>query len=198
MDAQKSSLFVTVKPAIENPLFRERQRDSMARPLLNAMMGMAAIGSLLVSQAYAAVPSAARLTSVDGPVLVNQGFGFAPVGDRTVLHPGDRLLSMKGARALLIYANGCAVALRGGAMVTVSGNLSCKSGKASLVSDTDFTGDQAQAAAIPAVAGAGGATAAASTALSLTTVLAVTTGVVGVGLGTAVATGAIGKKTTSP
>jgi hypothetical protein len=167
--------------------------------MLRVGASLAVIGSLLAGQALAAAP-AARLASVDGPVLVNQGAGFTPVTDATVLHPGDRLLSLRGAHAYLIYANGCAVSLKANAMLTVADmahGASCKVA-ASQVADTDFTGDQAQAAAGAAAAG-GGAGAGAAGVAGLST-LAVAGGVAGaaaVGVGVAAATGAIGG-TTSP
>jgi hypothetical protein len=156
-------------------------------------VSLAIIASLMASQAFAAAAPAARLASVDGPVLVNQGGGFAPVTEATVLHPGDRLLSLRGAHAHLIYANGCAVSLKANAMLTVAEmahGASCKVAN-SLVSDTDFTGDVA-----PAV----GAVGLASTAggLSTTTLVVVGVGVVtGTGLGIAAGTGALGGTTSS-
>jgi hypothetical protein len=109
---------------------------------------LAVLGSLIAGQAFAAVAPVARLTSVDGPVLVNQGAGFGPATDATVLHPGDRLLSLRGAHAHLIYANGCAVSLKANAMLTVADmarGASCKVAAAQ-VADTDFTGDEAKMA----------------------------------------------------
>ncbi len=156
----------------------------------------AIIASLMAGQAFAASPTA-RLTSVDGPVLVNQGAGFAPLTESTVLHPGDRLLSLRGAHAHLIYANGCAVALKANAMLTVADmahGASCKAAAAQ-VADTDFTGDQAQAAG--AAAAASGASAGAAGGLSTLAVAGITAGAVGAGVGVAAATGAIGG-TSSP
>lgn len=161
-------------------------------------VSLAVIGSLFASQALAAAAPAARLASVDGPVLVNQGAGFTPVTESTVLHPGDRLLSLRGAHAHLIYANGCAVSLKANAMLTVADmahGASCKVAAAQ-VADTDFTGDQAQAAgaAAASTAGAAGGTVG---GLSTLTLVAVGVGTVGAGLGVAAATGALGKTTSS-
>jgi hypothetical protein len=78
------------------------------------------IGALITAPVFAAGDPAARLAAVDGLVLVNQGAGFTPVTNGAVLHAGDRLLSLKGAHARLIYANGCAVSLNANAMVTVA------------------------------------------------------------------------------
>lgn len=150
---------------------------------------LAIIGSLIAGQAFAAAAPVARLASVDGPVLVNQGAGFTPVTEATILHAGDRLLSLRGARAHLIYANGCAVALKANAMLTVTNmahGASCKAAAAQ-VADTDFTGDAAALAA----AGLGGATG----GMSATTVALVTVGAVGAGVGVAAGTGALGGTT---
>jgi hypothetical protein len=162
-------------------------------------VSLAVLGSLMASQAFAAVSPVARLASVDGPVLVNQGAGFTPVTESTVLHPGDRLLSLRGAHAHLIYANGCAVSLKANAMLTVTDmarGASCK-GAASQVADTDFTGDQAQAAAGAAAAGGGAGAGAGAAGLSTLAIAGGVAGAGAVGLGVAAATGALGK-TTSP
>jgi len=158
-------------------------------------VSLAVIGSLFAGQALAAAAPAARLASVDGPVLVNQGAGFTPVTESTVLHPGDRLLSLRGAHAHLIYANGCAVSLKANAMLTVADmahGASCKVASGQ-VADTDFTGDQAQAAG----AAAGGAAGGTVGGLSTLTLVGVGVGTVGAGLGVAAATGSLGG-TTSP
>jgi hypothetical protein len=102
---------------------------------------IALCGSLtLVATQTVAQTAAARLTSVDGPVMVNQGAGFTPLTDKTVLKAGDRVLSLKGAHARLVYANGCAVPLKGAALLTVNPGAGCA--KSQVVSaDTDKTGD---------------------------------------------------------
>jgi hypothetical protein len=165
------------------------------------------VASMVAAPAFAAVPAAARLASIDGPVLVDQGAGFAPVSERTVLRAGDRILSLRGAHARLIYANGCAVQLKGGAMLVVAVPSNCGAARAMLVSDTDFTGDQAQAGAGAAGATGGGAGAGAAAAaggaavtsgvagLSIGTLAVVGAGAVAVGVGVAAATGSF---STSP
>jgi hypothetical protein len=161
-------------------------------------VSLAVIGSLFAGQALAAAAPAARLASVDGPVLVNQGAGFTPVTESTVLHPGDRLLSLRGAHAHLIYANGCAVSLKANAMLTVADmahGASCKVAAAQ-VADTDFTGDQAQAAGAAAASTAGAAGGAVG-GLSTLAIAGIGVGAVGAGLGVAAATGSLGG-TSSP
>jgi hypothetical protein len=150
---------------------------------------LAVIGSLIASQALAAAP-VARLASVDGAVLVNQGGGFTPVTESTVLHPGDRLLSLRGAHAHLIYANGCAVVLKANAMLTVADmahGAACKIA-ASQVADTDFTSDQADAA--------DGSGKGAGAGLSHLALIGIGAGAA-LGLGVAAASGSFGG-TTSP
>ena len=67
--------------------------------------------------------------------------GPSILGLDTVLRSGDRVLSMRGARAHLIYTNGCQVALAGRAMATVAkGPGRCGSG--TLARDSDRTSDE--------------------------------------------------------
>jgi hypothetical protein len=107
---------------------------------------LSVIGTLFAAPVFAAGDPAARLASVDGLVLVNQGAGFTPVTNATVLHAGDRLLSLKGAHARLIYANGCAVSLNANAMVTVaaSGHGASCMALGRPIADTDTAGAPAQ------------------------------------------------------
>jgi len=153
------------------------------------------MASIVGTQVSASAAPAAKLSSMDGPILVNQGTGFSPVTEATVLRVGDRLLSLRGAHAHLIYANGCMVSLKANAMITVadmSHGAPCKLA-ASQVVDTDFTGDQAQAG----VAGVGASGAASAGGLSTLAIAGIGTVAVGAGVGVAAATGAIGG-TTSP
>ena len=147
----------------------------MASSKIKTKFGVTALASFLAVQALAAVPAAASLASVDGPVMVNQGAGFAPVTDKTVLYVGDRILARKGAHAKLLYANGCVVALKPGSLVTVKSTASCKATGSSLVADT---GDQAQPT--------GG--------IGRGSVALVVVGVAAVGVGAAVAAGGSGGK----
>ena len=85
------------------------------------MLISTAIGLALVAGSAAAKDAAtARLSAVQGSVMVNQGSGFVPASDKTVLHAGDRLMSLKGGKAHILFANGCDVALSGGAAATIA------------------------------------------------------------------------------
>jgi hypothetical protein len=95
--------------------------------------------ALLATQTLAQT-AAARMTSVDGPIMVNQGAGFTPLTDRTVLKAGDRILSSKGAHGNLVYANGCTVPLKGAALLTVTPGAECAKSQV-VVADSDRTGD---------------------------------------------------------
>ena len=68
----------------------------------------------------------ARISSVNGQVLVNQGHGFRPARSGLLLREGDRLISMHGGQALISYAAGCAKPLDAGSLLTINGAKACQ------------------------------------------------------------------------
>lgn len=92
---------------------------------------VAATIALLGFSSQAMAGQTARLSSVQGSVLVNQNGRYTPVTSSTVLRSGDRLMAMNGD-AKLTYADGCAVNVSARSMTTI-GSQACGSDDAKVV-----------------------------------------------------------------
>lgn len=73
--------------------------------------------AMLASLCHAA--SAATLSSVQGPVLINQGNGFVQATPGMTISPGDLVLVQEGAAAQVTYPNGAIANVTPGGMFTV-------------------------------------------------------------------------------
>ena len=59
------------------------------------------------------------LTSMQAPVMVNQGEAYVDAQDSMMLSAGDRLMVMQGGSAQIQFANGCIQNIRANEIVTV-------------------------------------------------------------------------------
>jgi hypothetical protein len=62
---------------------------------------------------------AATVEVVRGQVSVNQGQGFKQVAAASAVSTGDKVMAAPGGRGKIVYADGCAVDVYPGAVVTV-------------------------------------------------------------------------------
>jgi hypothetical protein len=76
------------------------------------------ISSVVIASLIATYAEAARLTNVQGSVIVNRGDGFQPAQGGAPVAPGDRVRVNEGS-AEILYENGCAVRVGPGQMVAV-------------------------------------------------------------------------------
>ena len=74
---------------------------------------------------YAQGEAVATSGAVSGPVLVNHGVGYAPLGSAAPLAVGDRVMARHGGTATIIYADGCAIHVNPGTVYTIDGS-SCR------------------------------------------------------------------------
>ena len=63
--------------------------------------------------------AAATVQVVKGQVSINQGQGFKQVAAASAVSTGDRVMAAPNSRAKIVYADGCAVDVYPGAVVTV-------------------------------------------------------------------------------
>jgi hypothetical protein len=82
---------------------------------LASIAGGFCIGILVCSPAM----SAATVNVVKGQVSVNQGQGYKHVAGAAAVSTGDQVMAAPGSRGRIVYANGCAVDVYPGAIVTV-------------------------------------------------------------------------------
>ncbi|MEP5568710.1 MAG: hypothetical protein ABJN62_12795 [Halioglobus sp.] len=85
--------------------------------------------------AVASVPGFAAdtqtvLTSMQAPVMVNQGEAYIDAQDSMMLNAGDRLMVMQGGSAQIQFANGCVQSIRANEIVTVGTADSCMTAEA--------------------------------------------------------------------
>ncbi len=103
---------------------------------MKKFLALAIAGAFCVAgQASAKDVAAAQLSGVNGSVMIQQGGKMVAATNASVLHAGDRVVAMKGAKAQVKFADGCVVQLTAANMVTVGAKSPCASG-AGLVSAT--------------------------------------------------------------
>ncbi len=73
------------------------------------------------------VAQAAAVFPQQGDLSINHGQGFQKVNDRTEANVGDSLMVGPNGYATVIYPDGCAVAVKPGAVVTVAERSPCAS-----------------------------------------------------------------------
>lgn len=79
------------------------------------------LGTLAASSAMAG----AQLSKIDGGVLVNKGVGYKPVASSATLKVGDRIMVNPGSKATLTFADGCAIPVKAGSIVTIGKTSPC-------------------------------------------------------------------------
>lgn len=96
-------------------------------------------------EAIAAANPTPTLVAVDGDVLVNGGNGFEKAQPGHPLKPGDQVVVNPGARAQIMYPQGCLVPVKPGQIMTVVAKPDCAA----------LTTGVVPAVVAPVVAGAG-------------------------------------------
>lgn len=89
--------------------------------MLRKLIAAGLATSLIVSSA-----EAARLTEIEGMVLVNTGDGFWEVKDAASVSAGDRVLVRGKGSAKIDYGSGCVVRVRANQTVVVASGPTCK------------------------------------------------------------------------
>ena len=68
---------------------------------------------------------AATLQPIEGKISVNTGAGFQPVSGEVNIKTGDTVMVSPEGSARIIYADGCAINVRPGAVVTIGQGSPC-------------------------------------------------------------------------
>lgn len=97
----------------------------MVRTTLNTLAALLLLGStnLASAQEPAAV---ATLNKADGTVMVDSGKGFVSSKGNAVLNEGDRVITLGGSGAEIVFADGCKVQLKANNMMSIALNPGCK------------------------------------------------------------------------
>lgn len=94
------------------------------------MLAATLAASATLAQQPTAVRPIARLTGVQGSVLVSQADGMAAAVNEQKLAPGVRVITTAGAKATIAYDRGCAVNLGENRRYTVRESAECTAAKA--------------------------------------------------------------------
>jgi hypothetical protein len=85
--------------------------------------------SLMACSAAATTAFAANtgpvLSTLQAPVMVNQGAAYVEANQSMQLNTGDRLMVMQGGRAEINYANGCVQTIQSNEIATIGTEESC-------------------------------------------------------------------------
>lgn len=95
------------------------KKHSIAAVLAGLMFAGAAV-------AQDAQSSLATLTKAEGKVMVDKGDGFASVAANAKLNQGDRVITLGGANAEIVFADGCRAQLKENHMMEISAEQGCK------------------------------------------------------------------------
>lgn len=91
------------------------------------MIGMVgALALVIATVAQAESASVATLTQVTGKVMVNKGKGYVAAKSGMSLGDNDRLITLDGSSAAVIYSDGCTSNVKANSVLAVSKALGCK------------------------------------------------------------------------
>jgi hypothetical protein len=100
----------------------------------------------------------ATLNKAEGTVMVDQGKGFVSSKVNAALREGDRVITLSGSGAEIVFADGCRAQLKANNMMTIALNPGCKAAIVSVNGAAATGGATAGAAAgsgVPLTAMAG-------------------------------------------
>lgn len=89
------------------------------------------IGAAMVLGTFATAVQAAEpmklasLADVNGKVLVNKGKGYTSAKSGTMLESGDRVISLDGSKAAVVFPDGCVTELKENSLLTLDKDAGC-------------------------------------------------------------------------
>lgn len=87
--------------------------------------GTALMAALSAAGLQAEPIQLAALSSVEGKVLVNKGKGFATAKPGTPLAEGDRVIALDGAKAAVVYKDGCVTQVKENSLLALDKAAGC-------------------------------------------------------------------------
>jgi hypothetical protein len=95
---------------------------------METMAAKSLIGAFCWAMLLSSSTWAATLEPGQGQISVNQGQGFQPVNSRVDANVGDSVMVSPDGSASVVYADGCKVNVRPGAVATIAPISPCASG----------------------------------------------------------------------
>lgn len=94
--------------------------------LAAAVAGLMFAGASSLAAAQDAPASLATLSKADGKVMVDKGTGYVSATANTPLNQGDRVITLGGSGAEIVFADGCRAQLQENHMMVISAEQGCK------------------------------------------------------------------------
>jgi hypothetical protein len=91
-----------------------------------ALAGLMFVGASSLAQAQETPASLATLSKADGKVMVDKGQGYVSATANTPLNQGDRVITLGGSGAEIVFADGCKSELKENHMMEISAEQGCK------------------------------------------------------------------------
>lgn len=91
-----------------------------------ALAGLMFVGASSLASAQETPASLATLSKADGKVMVDKGTGFVSATPNTPLNQGDRVVTLGGSGAEIVFADGCKSELKENHMMVISAEQGCK------------------------------------------------------------------------
>ena len=93
---------------------------------LAAVAGLMFAGASSLAAAQDTPAGLATLSKADGKVMVDKGTGYVSVTANTPLSQGDRVITLGGSNAEIVFADGCRAQLQENHMMVISAEQGCK------------------------------------------------------------------------
>lgn len=127
---------------------------TMAQKMLKKILVAAGLGLCFQAASYAAEPgSVASIEGADGTVMVDRGKGFVSSKAGDSLFENDRVITLEGSSAKILFSDGCAANLKSNNMMIIKADPGCKAAivDATKTSPTAVAGTHPASYAIPVV-----------------------------------------------
>jgi hypothetical protein len=85
-----------------------------------ALAGLMFVGASSLASAQDAPASLATLNKAEGKVMVDKGAGYVSATANTPLNKGDRVITLGGSGAEIVFADGCKSQLKENHMMVIS------------------------------------------------------------------------------
>lgn len=97
------------------------------KTILKSMLAVAGLGLCIQASAFAAEGgTVATLGDAAGTVMVDHGKGFVTSKAGEKLYENDRVITLEGSSAKVVFADGCAANLKSNNMILVKAEPGCK------------------------------------------------------------------------
>lgn len=129
----------------------------MMRSIRNGLASLLFLGASTLTLAADEPARVATLDRAEGTVMVDQGKGFASSKAPARLNEGDRVITLSGSSADIVFSDGCRTRLQANSLIVIALDPGCKAAIVSVKGATTAgtTGTSPSFAGIPVLAATG-------------------------------------------